>query len=371
MSSPTEVDWEKLDKQKFIWVGAGLFSGVTTCLFPLTVIKTRQMAIEGAPTGLWGAKETARIILRTDGVSGLYRGFGTVVLGAIPARIMYLTTLEAMKSVAAPFAQRVAANETQAAGTANFVAGAVASLVTQSILVPIDVVSQRLMVNDRHPQSPPANPKGPSNNPSNSNTSNSPSSSSSSSGKPNLAPNHARAASTAVMAPGRQNGFALARLIVQQDGLRGLYRGFGASVVTFVPSSAIWWSGYGAYQKALWHQYERLTGRHAEGQMAARSSSEVAAIQTSSALLAGCTSAVLTNPLDVIKTRLQVAIRQKGTGKPTFRAIAQKLIAEEGPKGLLRGVAPRITSTALWGTCMVTSYEFLKRICLKPEFADT
>lgn len=35
-----------------------------------------------------GAKETAKIILRTDGVSGLYRGFGTVVFGAIPARIV-------------------------------------------------------------------------------------------------------------------------------------------------------------------------------------------------------------------------------------------------------------------------------------------
>ena len=72
------------------------------------------MAIQGAPTGLWvrylhvqlptlhlflaelyiayysmqGARETARIILRTDGVPGLYRGFGTVVFGAIPARIV-------------------------------------------------------------------------------------------------------------------------------------------------------------------------------------------------------------------------------------------------------------------------------------------
>lgn len=68
------------------------------------------MAIQGAPTGLWvrylhvsflalaelhitcysmqGAKETAKIILRTDGIPGLYRGFGTVVFGAIPARIV-------------------------------------------------------------------------------------------------------------------------------------------------------------------------------------------------------------------------------------------------------------------------------------------
>ena len=269
---------------------------------------------------------------------------------------VYLTTLEAMKSVAAPFAERISSNETQAAGTANFFAGAVASLVTQSIIVPVDVVSQRLMVNDRNPQATPA-PSGHST---------STSSSSSSSAKSA----HARGLSTAAFAPGKQNGFALARLIVQQDGVRGLYRGFGASVATFVPSSAIWWSAYGAYQKALWHQYEGFTGRQASGELQARSPSEVVAVQTSSALLAGCTSAILTNPLDVVKTRLQVASRQRSGQQPSFRAIAQQLLAEEGAKGLLRGVAPRITSTALWSTCMVTTYEFLKRTCLKPEYAD-
>ena len=37
------------------------------------------------------------------------------------------------------------------------------------------------------------------------------------------------------------------------------------------------------------------------------SSGQVLAVQTSSAVLAGCTSAALTNGLDVIKTRIQVA----------------------------------------------------------------
>ena len=38
----------------------------------------------------------------------------------------------------------------------------------------------------------------------------------------------------------RQNGIQLAMQILQKEGVGGLYRGFGASIATFVPSSAIW-----------------------------------------------------------------------------------------------------------------------------------
>lgn len=280
---------------------------------------------------------------------------------------VYLTTLEAMKSASSGFAQSISSNETQAAGTANFIAGATASLLTQSIIVPVDVVSQRLMVHDRQPKAQ-SHAKSTTTSSTHSSSPSSSSSTGSSHGKPQL--NHARSVSTAALSPGRQNGLALARLIVQQEGIRGLYRGFGASVATFVPSSAIWWSAYGAYQKAIWHQYESLTGSQASGNLQARSSKEVLTVQTLSALLAGCTSAVLTNPLDVIKTRLQVASRLQGGPAPSFLSVGKQLIAEEGPKGLLRGVAPRVTSTGMWGTAMVTTYEFLKRVSIKPEFAD-
>ena len=63
-----------------------LLQGLTTVLFPLTVVKTRQQAIEGTPSGIKGAAQIARSIVRHDGVRGLYRGFGTVVIGVLPAR---------------------------------------------------------------------------------------------------------------------------------------------------------------------------------------------------------------------------------------------------------------------------------------------
>ncbi|KDD73811.1 hypothetical protein H632_c1819p0, partial [Helicosporidium sp. ATCC 50920] len=82
-----EVDWERLDKHKFFVVGGGLFTGLTACLYPLTVIKTRQMALENVPGGLRGAAHTARTVIAADGPLGLYAGFGTVIMGLVPARM--------------------------------------------------------------------------------------------------------------------------------------------------------------------------------------------------------------------------------------------------------------------------------------------
>ena len=53
---------------------------------------------------------------------------------------VYLTTLEAVKSAVAERSAAVGTGEAGAAGLANFVAGATASLVTQSVIVPVRAV---------------------------------------------------------------------------------------------------------------------------------------------------------------------------------------------------------------------------------------
>lgn len=155
-------------------------------------------------------------------------------------------------------------------------AGATASLVTQMVVVPIDVVSQRLMVAGA--QNPPSRPLQTPPLPS---------------------------------TPLPRSGVAMARSILASEGPRGLYRGFGASIATFVPSSAVWWSAYGAYQELIWGQLGGFgaiggTAGQKPGRAPDRTPGSVVAVQTTAAAFAGCTSAVLTNPLDVIKTRLQV-----------------------------------------------------------------
>ena len=78
-------------------VGTGLFSGVTLMLYPFSVIKTR-LQVAQASAGRVTAVSTVRSIAAKEGVKGFYRGFGTVIAGTIPARCLYLSTLEITKA---------------------------------------------------------------------------------------------------------------------------------------------------------------------------------------------------------------------------------------------------------------------------------
>lgn len=79
--------------------------------------------------------------MKTDGIPGLYRGFGTVITGAIPARVIFLTALETTKVAAFRMVEPFKFSEPTQAAIANGIAGMTASLFSQGVFVPIDVVS--------------------------------------------------------------------------------------------------------------------------------------------------------------------------------------------------------------------------------------
>lgn len=305
-----EVDWDRLDKRKFFVNGAIIFTGLTGCLFPLTVIKTRMMALNDINyRGFRGVYVTGRDVVRDNGYRGLYKGFGTVVGGLIPGRILYLGVLEATKKTVGSSLEAYDStlSEPFVASTSSFIAGACASLSGQLITVPVDVISQRQMINRAQ------QPLG---------------------------------------------GFHVAKTIIAHHGFRGLYRGIGASIMTFVPSSAIWWSSYGAYQSILWAQWDSWRGNpHPSIHALTRPPNEILGIQVFAGIMTGCTTASVTNPLDVIKTRIQTS------DGLTWKGTAMEILNRDGFKGFFRGVVPRMTSTSIWGTAMVTTYEFLKRMC--------
>ncbi|XP_030550836.1 solute carrier family 25 member 44 [Rhodamnia argentea] len=307
----TEINWDKLDKTKFYVVGAGLFTGVTVALYPVSVVKTR-LQVATKDTLERDALAVLRGILKTDGVPGLYRGFGTVITGAIPARIIFLTALETTKVATFKMVETMKLAEPTQAAIANGLAGMTASVFSQAVFVPIDVVSQKLMV------------QGYS--------------------------GHAR----------YSGGLDVVRKVLQSDGIRGLYRGFGLSVMTYAPSSAVWWASYGSSQRVIW----RLLGHGPGLQEAPPSNWTIMSVQAAGGIIAGATASCITTPLDTVKTRLQVMGLEKRT---SVRKVVRNLIAEDGWTGLYRGLGPRFFSMSAWGTSMILTYEYLKRLCAKDE----
>ncbi|XP_072952376.1 uncharacterized protein [Typha angustifolia] len=306
----TEINWDKLDKTKLYVVGAGIFSGVTVALYPISVIKTRMQVASGDAVQK-NAFSAFRNILAVDGIRGLYRGFGTVITGAIPARIIFLTSLETIKAASLKMVNPFNLSEPVQAAVANGIAGMSASLCSQSVFVPIDVVSQKLMV------------QGYS--------------------------GHAK----------YNGGLDVVRKILKAEGIRGLYRGFGLSVMTYSPSSAVWWASYGSSQRIIW----RLLG-HSRDSEDVPSQWKIVGVQATGGVIAGAVASCITTPIDTIKTRLQVMDNQK---RQNAREVVKRLIAEDGWKGLYRGLGPRFFSMSAWGTTMIVAYEYMKRLCAKSE----
>ncbi|KAF3788289.1 Solute carrier family 25 member 44 [Nymphaea thermarum] len=315
----SEINWDRLDKTKFYVVGAGLFTGITVALYPVSVVKTRlQVAPKDAVER--NALSVVRSILKTEGIPGLYRGFGIVITGAIPARIIFLTSLETTKAATLKLTEQFNLSEPTQAAIANGVAGLTSSLLSQAVFVPLDVVSQKLMV------------QGYSGN------------------------------------MRYSGGLDVARRILKSDGFRGLYRGFGLSIMTYSPSSAVWWASYGSSQRYIWRDADgylllsRLLGYAADNKELAPKQWEIVLVQATGGIIAGATASFVTTPLDTIKTRRQVMEVEK---RETTRQAIRRLIAEDGWKGLYRGLGPRFISMSAWGTSMILAYEYLKRLCAK------
>ncbi|XP_047310665.1 solute carrier family 25 member 44 [Impatiens glandulifera] len=302
----TEINWDKLDKTKFYVVGAGLFTGLTVALYPVSVIKTR-LQVSSKDAAEKTAFSVIRGILKTDGIPGLYRGFGTVITGAVPTRIIFLTALETTKIAAFNLVKPFKLSEPTEAAIANGMAGMTASLCSQTLFVPIDVVSQRLMV------------QGYS--------------------------GHAK----------YNGGIDVVRQIIKSEGVRGLYRGFSLSVLTYAPSSAVWWASYGSSQRFIW----RILGA---GQEYSPSQGKIVCVQAAGGIIAGATASCITTPLDTVKTRLQVMGHER---RQNIRQVVGGLIKEDGWKGLYKGLGPRFFSMSAWGTSMILSYEYLKRLCVQ------
>lgn len=286
---------------------AGLFSD--GCVHPVDTIRARLQVQQNIPhehvkrlasstTYYRSATDALVKMVRFEGASSLYRGFGAVAVGTIPGHALYFAGYEYCKKRLEPMTRRSDGSYSKAREVSvHLTSGLVADVFGALVWTPMDVVKQRLQV---------------------------------------------QAHNTGVDGAKNTNykGTADAvRTILREDGFRGLYRGFGAGLLTFGPYVAIYFALYEQFKLAMAHD-RRSPFYESSGQDVKNLPFYV---YLSTAALAGGISAMFTCPLDVAKTRIQV--QQRGSGRTYYRNAVHALrtiVKEEGFLTLFQGLQPRI-----------------------------
>ncbi|KAL6534395.1 Mitochondrial succinate-fumarate transporter [Orobanche hederae] len=123
-----------------------------------------------------------------------------------------------------------------------------------------------------------------------------------------------------------------ARLIVREEGLRGLWAGASPTVMRNGTNQAAMFTAKNAFDGFLWDKHE------GDGTVLQPWQSMI------SGFLAGTAGPICTGPFDVVKTRLMAQSRSAGDGmkyKGMFHAI-KTIYGEEGIYALWKGLLPRL-----------------------------
>lgn len=191
------------------------------------------------------------------------------------------------------------------AGTEDAVAGMLAACVAQLINVPMDTITQRTMMH-RVPVSP----------------------------------------------------LVLARELWRTEGASSFVRGLGASLVNSAPHSALWWVMYRKLQQPL----TSALGPHCSPELTTALSVSLGGVG------AGLVAATLTNPLDVIRTRMLV---DTTAHRPTIGSTAATLLREETLLSFwTKGLSARLVVSSAMSATYALGYELAKRLALRPSDDD-
>jgi len=264
--------------------------------YPIDTIKARlqtQTWVSGSSTVYRNFLHGLQDAWRFEGLRGLYRGLWPTMLGSMPASCLYFTSYELVKD-------RLAGDQNQFA--VHMIGGMVAETVSCVLWVPIDVVKERMQIQHVTRDANLSEMK--------------------------------RAGGDAFYLNGRD---ALAS-IWRQEGIAGFYRGYGATVMSFGPFSALYFSFYEQLKSTL-------QPKHGEAPFGTL---------LVCGAVAGAGASFCTNPLDMVKLRLQVQRHQESPdvkrgsqhlqGERYNNSIdgLRKLFRGEGFRGLFRGAGARM-----------------------------
>eukprot|EP01117_Protostelium_nocturnum_P001011 TRINITY_DN11331_c0_g1_i1.p1 TRINITY_DN11331_c0_g1~~TRINITY_DN11331_c0_g1_i1.p1 ORF type:complete len:320 (+),score=53.49 TRINITY_DN11331_c0_g1_i1:140-1099(+) len=274
------------------------------CTHPIDTIRAR-LQVQGHNNNnsirkYNGTFDGFRSILKHEGWRAFYKGFAIVSVSTIPAHALYFAGYEMAKRNF----QKDRREEDKSVWV-HLVSGLWADVCGSIIWVPMDVIKQRLQVQQS-------------------------------------------SAST------YRGSFHAFQTIVKQEGAGGLFKGFLPAIATYGPFVAIY---FATYEKA------KLFAKDVT------SSSSLSEIPFWAQLVCGATagaiSAMVTCPMDVIKTRIQVESKKsEGAYKGGLDAL-RRIMKEEGFGAFTKGMTARILWIAPGTAITIGLYEQFKSIILK------
>lgn len=201
-------------------------------------------------------------VVRREGFRGLYKGFLFSSLGMVSGQ-MYLTTYEMVRSYLSGYGVEVR----------GLIAGAAATLVGQSVTVPIDIVTQIMMMQGQI----------------------------ASAGTSKSRNYYVVVKNVDYIIPHKESvklrgAVSIVGEIFRKEGLRGLYRGYHVSLLTYAPNSGLWWALYAGFYRRMM-ELQLMPG------------APIPVVQAMCGVCSGLVAATLTNPLDVFRTRYQVCMK--------------------------------------------------------------
>ncbi|KAJ6519892.1 mitochondrial carrier domain-containing protein [Mycena sanguinolenta] len=138
---------------------------------------------------------------------------------------------------------------------------------------------------------------------------------------------------------------------VRCHGVRFLWRGLGATLWRDVPFSGLYWAGYETIKGSF-----RRRGQTGAG---------VAFI---AGAFSGMTSALITNPFDVLKTRRQAIIMSSSpSAKNSSIPLLVRILQTEGASSLFAGLVPRVAKIAPACGIMIACYEGIGKFLLSEQ----
>ncbi|CCW67260.1 unnamed protein product [Phytomonas sp. Hart1] len=144
-----------------------------------------------------------------------------------------------------------------------------------------------------------------------------------------------------------KSSFRCCKYILKCEGLRAMYVSLPTTVLMNVPHSATYWLVYEAFFSIFNNSSCKSEEDH------------ITFDYLAAGFLAGAGAAVVSFPMDTIKTHLQLG---HGQG---FSPVLRDLISKRGMRGIFAGVLPRILYTAPSGALMMVAYQTTKDILIQ------